>query len=1083
MFIVLLISLAVSSTISDIIGPGCVKYLNETVCLSCGSNYDTNDLTCNTCETLNPFLPISSDNKFYSKNATDFCVDNSQVHVSENYSIIPGFVANTTFIYGTPVVFTAAFEQLYHRPCKQKMVYRSPYTYGIYFDVPIHSPTDDKEYSFQTKLNWTVGEYHCTVIELSDSDPTVATDECVATAETIDSIMNCNWIGKKTKHYRLFLATEKKFEATKFGVGVLIITEPVFDPLIFFYARNIELLNQTKGDLYLGVPMKNGGNYEHPVCLPQKVMKTVSFKSQLIEGVSLLAKSIGSKLRYVQSYDEVTEEVNGEVVKRRRCLQLFGGMNEGALEKQGIDQGISFLIQYNKSKEADGKYNGMNYQEITFSYLTDDEEEDDVVKVTVVCPNDCNSDIGAGVCSHRLGGCLCKDNKYGRACMDICYNTTTREFNAKYGDQKLLCRYGESHCDIDCECDDGYQVVNNSCVKLTCLNNIDTDKSLECLKGSAHCETNCECAEGYKYRTFGVPNKGCILKTCGNGLVEGDEICDGGVNCLDNCSCSSYEMKSNGLNGCKSTNEVPTWAIIVIVLGVIFIFVVIIVVAIILVMKLIKAKHIDLSIFRQQQPFYYFDITQSTSLKTIDSTSALVDPNPVNNKMKIVVSHSKLNFGTEDSLVDINETRFEKFMISNNSSCYMLVVFHAPDIPKYVFHFDPQVYVIHPHRLKIFVIYMTVFCTTKMLGLKIHFSVYLSKKREVLKSISDLLFDKTFNEWDEQCKMEMDTLMRDVRNKYHGSLIIDTDAINSINLDLDEIDLIERPIGEGAMGKVYLGRYRGTYVAVKQFHWESLTNEETEELKQDVVRECNLLSKLRNPFIVNYVGSITYIPQVSMVTVFFELGSLENYIRKGNDYNVVLSFSLKNKILYDIARGMNFLHNNSILHLDLKPDNLLVNSLYADSACCVKITDFGTSRFVQKLNRDKGLGTPTYIAPESFEDIYDCPNDVYSFAMTAWELFYATEPYADFKSLFEIQNFVKDGKRLPLDNTIPVEWKNLIVKCWAQVPHDRPNFSSIVTEVSTFEHLKYPELDAGINSDIIDDLIQKKKEHLQEMFD
>ncbi|KAL7721196.1 Tyrosine protein kinase transforming protein ros [Entamoeba marina] len=218
-----------------------------------------------------------------------------------------------------------------------------------------------------------------------------------------------------------------------------------------------------------------------------------------------------------------------------------------------------------------------------------------------------------------------------------------------------------------------------------------------------------------------------------------------------------------------------------------------------------------------------------------------------------------------------------------------------------------------------------------------------------------------------------------------------------------------------------------------------------------------------------------------MVTVFFELGSLQEYIHKDNQYDVILPFKLKTKMLFDTARGMNFLHANSILHLDLKPDNLLVNSLYSDSACVLKITDFGTSRLKQRVSKEKGLGTPIYVAPESYTDNYSSASDVFSFAITAWELFYGIEPYSEFKSLFEIKEYVKSGKRLEIDDTMPESWKSWIERCWEPDPEDRPSFSVIINELSSIENVNYPELDLDVSYERIDNILQERKAKYAEL--
>ncbi|ELP87515.1 protein kinase domain containing protein, partial [Entamoeba invadens IP1] len=270
------------------------------------------------------------------------------------------------------------------------------------------------------------------------------------------------------------------------------------------------------------------------------------------------------------------------------------------------------------------------------------------------------------------------------------------------------------------------------------------------------------------------------------------------------------------------------------------------------------------------------------------------------------------------------------------------------------------------------------------------------------------------------------------------------------------------------------------------FKWEKLTSEEVEELKLDVNNECAIMSKLRNPFVANYIGAVTYIPQVSMVMQFFLLGSLGEYVRNDSDDYIKLSYKLKLRILYDTARGMEFLHENKIVHLDLKPDNLLVNSLFEDSACCVKITDFGTSRFIKKTwDDDKGLGTPIYAAPETYNDIYTTSGDVYSFAITSWEIFYQQEPFKQLKTLFDVKSHVLSGKRLNIDQTMPVKLKSLIEGCWKEDPNNRYQFTDICKLfVKIYDEVDvYDSLNEGVNTDKIKSFVEKRQERMRKMLE
>ena len=416
----------------------------------------------------------------------------------------------------------------------------------------------------------------------------------------------------------------------------------------------------------------------------------------------------------------------------------------------------------------------------------------------------------------------------------------------------------------------------------------------------------------------------------------------------------------------------------------------------------------------------------------------------------------------------------------------MMIIFHTPNNPKFVFHFEPQVVFLRPRSNQSeSILYMTLHCTTKIREMKIPYTVWWSKSKAVLEEISDILKDKTFEDWSTENKESMERLCKSVTKHIHYNLTIMTDAVTSTHIDMDEINMVEKPIAEGAMGKVFVGTYRSVTVAVKQFRWENLLPEEVEDLKTEVMAECEIMAKLRNPFIANYMGSVTYIPQISMVMQFFVMGSLGEYLRKEKEDYLKMSYRLKIRILFDTARGMQFLHENSIMHLDLKPDNLLVNSLFADAACCVKITDFGTSRLSKKTAKtgDKGLGTPIYLAPEGYKDEYTNGGDVFAYAVSAWELFYQEEPYKDFKSLFEIKNYVESGKRLEIDETMPPMLKNLIEECWQQQASSRPSFEQICKKLNKIEEdaVNHVDLDADVSEERVQQLMTDRAERLNKM--
>ncbi|KAL7721195.1 Serine-threonine protein kinase [Entamoeba marina] len=748
----------------EVIGPGCSN-LNEedNTCLECSSNYESNDLTCKTCISLDPYQEPSSSNPIIAKNNSEDCIDYTHLYQPED-------VTNFTLNLNEPFYFNGAVQYMYSRPCHKKQVTRSPYVFGFWMNIPVFDESDETMYSFEVTLSW-ITTFSVNIVSLEDGE---IVDECYGSYYTTRSATVAQWLGYKNKEYQVFVSTEEQQLESDIGVAILAINTPSISPVTSFESRSVEIMNQTEGFLYLSVPMRVAGTYTYPVCAPTRYMKAIRLQVNLLKGVSFLVRGVGQRYRYFQ---RILFDENGN----ESCYAFYTGSVEGSLEKQGLRQGLSLLVTFDESLGSDGTYNEIEYQSITVDYLTTEWEEDDYLLVSIICPNNCNFDQGSGICSHKNGGCICNDGKYGRSCYNICYNSTTDKFDSYYGDSNSLCYYGSDYCDEDCECTDGYTVVNHQCVKISCINNIE-DSSLECMQGTIHCDDMCFCSDGFKPLDDDDPTLGCIISTCGNGELNDGEECDGGTSCYENCTCVAG-LEPDGGYGCKSKSPIPVYGIVLIaVFGVIFIIVFFVVVAL-LVQFLIPKKRIDLSVYREQQPVYYYDITRSNALQ-VEPNSSLVDPSPINGKFRLTVDHSNLNFGNDDGLCEINETRFEQFYISNNSNKYMLVIFHTPNNPKFVFHFTPQVYIMKGKTRKDVTSYITLNCTTKVFGMKIQMTFYFSKSKDTLNDIAELLKDKTFENWDDDSRERMNNLMRNVKYKYHGALTIQTDAVNSVSLDL-----------------------------------------------------------------------------------------------------------------------------------------------------------------------------------------------------------------------------------------------------------------------------------------------------------
>jgi len=229
--------------------------------------------------------------------------------------------------------------------------------------------------------------------------------------------------------------------------------------------------------------------------------------------------------------------------------------------------------------------------------------------------------------------------------------------------------------------------------------------------------------------------------------------------------------------------------------------------------------------------------------------------------------------------------------------------------------------------------------------------------------------------------------------------------------------------------------------------------------KEAAEKEARLSSKLRHPNVVQFIG---YGVKENQPVIVSELMStdLRRYLdekKKNSGEGSPLPLLVAMNILLQIADAMNYLHENGVMHRDLKANNVVINVVEgpdgqpSSSSVQVKLTDFGESKL--KLY-DSGyttpmVGTTRWRAPEVFEmeenrEKYTKSADVYSFSMLCFEVLTGDVPFED-KPLLTLLQSIRDGMRpqLPHADCCPDYLCALIEKCWATNAVERPQFPII----------------------------------------
>ncbi|KAI3956632.1 hypothetical protein MKW92_034361 [Papaver armeniacum] len=259
-------------------------------------------------------------------------------------------------------------------------------------------------------------------------------------------------------------------------------------------------------------------------------------------------------------------------------------------------------------------------------------------------------------------------------------------------------------------------------------------------------------------------------------------------------------------------------------------------------------------------------------------------------------------------------------------------------------------------------------------------------------------------------------------------------------------------IGEGAHGKVYEGRYGNQIIAVKVLNCGS-NQEERDVLEGRFVREVSMMARVKHANLVKFIGACKD-PIMVIATELLPGMSLRKYLLsirpKQLDIRVALGYAL------DIARAMECLHANGVIHRDLKPDNLLLTA----NQKSVKLADFGLAReesVTEMMTAE--TGTYRWMAPELYSTVtlrqgekkhYNNKVDVYSFGIVLWELLTNRMPFEGMSNLQAAYAAAFKQMRPSLSEDIPPDLAFIVQSCWVEDANVRPSFSQIIRMLNTY---------------------------------
>uniref|UniRef100_A0A8C4WCB8 Protein-tyrosine kinase 2-beta n=1 Tax=Gopherus evgoodei TaxID=1825980 RepID=A0A8C4WCB8_9SAUR len=252
-----------------------------------------------------------------------------------------------------------------------------------------------------------------------------------------------------------------------------------------------------------------------------------------------------------------------------------------------------------------------------------------------------------------------------------------------------------------------------------------------------------------------------------------------------------------------------------------------------------------------------------------------------------------------------------------------------------------------------------------------------------------------------------------------------------------------RILGEGFFGEVYEGIYTNQNgerinVAVK-----TCKKDCAPENKEKFMSEAVLMKKLDHPHIVKLIG-ITEEEPTWIIMELYPYGELGHYLEQNKN-----SLRVPTLILYalQIGKALAYLEAISCVHRDIAVRNILVAS-----SECVKLGDFGLSRYIEDDEYYKASVTRLpikWMSPESINfRRFTSASDVWMFAVCMWEILsYGKQPFFWLENK-DVIGVLEKGDRLPKPDLCPPVLYTLMTRCWDYDPNDRPKFKELVCSLS-----------------------------------
>ncbi|KAJ7384488.1 Dual specificity mitogen-activated protein kinase kinase 1 [Desmophyllum pertusum] len=226
----------------------------------------------------------------------------------------------------------------------------------------------------------------------------------------------------------------------------------------------------------------------------------------------------------------------------------------------------------------------------------------------------------------------------------------------------------------------------------------------------------------------------------------------------------------------------------------------------------------------------------------------------------------------------------------------------------------------------------------------------------------------------EEIRKKIDALELDTQQRERlEAFIAEKRKIGELKAE-DFDKLAELGAGNGGVVTKVLHKPSGLIMARKLIHLEIKPS-----IRNQIIRELKVLHDCNSPYIVGFYGAFYSDGEISICMEHMDGGSLDQILKKADQ----LPEDILGKITVAVLKGLSYLRDNHrIIHRDVKPSNILVNSRGE-----IKLCDFGVSGQLIDSMANSFVGTRSYMSPERLQGAnYSVLSDIWSFGLSLVEM-------------------------------------------------------------------------------------------------